>query len=239
MSLQRCAGASAGTVVDGRLIASCPLLPLRTKDGLHPCRFCGRTFDQMRVSAHEGICGKLQKVNRPAFSSKQQRIGDLAQQNSDNASLVAFFQSLLGGAGGVNTTRLPRHLQASGIRTWNGLRTAPGQQNVGALSRMEVQRLQQRDLTPEDYELLLRLDESVETKERRLSVSDCDALPVPASSVSWAGESCGVCLSDFEVNDEVRALPCCSHVFHSSCIRQWLTGTRATCPLDKLEVRLG
>lgn len=45
---------------------------------------------------------------------------------------------------------------------------------------------------------------------------------------------CMVCLSDFEHGEEVRKLPC-GHVFHSSCIDEWLR--RCTdCPICKANV---
>mmetsp|Transcript_89878 Transcript_89878/g.159915 ORF Transcript_89878/g.159915 Transcript_89878/m.159915 type:complete len:447 (+) Transcript_89878:91-1431(+) len=47
-------------------------------------------------------------------------------------------------------------------------------------------------------------------------------------------EQCMVCLSDFDAEDKVRRLPC-GHVFHSSCIDEWLR--RCTdCPICKTNV---
>ncbi|KAJ5666274.1 uncharacterized protein N7477_008722 [Penicillium maclennaniae] len=45
------------------------------------------------------------------------------------------------------------------------------------------------------------------------------------------GERCLICLSDYEVADEVRELNKCKHVFHKDCIDQWLTTGRNSCPL--------
>ncbi|KAJ5542369.1 hypothetical protein N7535_004789 [Penicillium sp. DV-2018c] len=45
------------------------------------------------------------------------------------------------------------------------------------------------------------------------------------------GERCLICLSDYEVADEVRQLGTCKHVFHQECIDQWLTTGRNSCPL--------
>lgn len=41
---------------------------------------------------------------------------------------------------------------------------------------------------------------------------------------------CAVCLSPFEVSDELRLLPSCRHAFHSHCIDTWLR-SNLTCPL--------
>ncbi|XP_027173314.1 RING-H2 finger protein ATL51-like [Coffea eugenioides] len=45
---------------------------------------------------------------------------------------------------------------------------------------------------------------------------------------------CAVCLSEFNVGDEVRVLPECTHTFHGSCIDKWLHSHR-NCPLCRAE----
>ncbi|XP_030451601.2 RING-H2 finger protein ATL57 [Syzygium oleosum] len=41
---------------------------------------------------------------------------------------------------------------------------------------------------------------------------------------------CAVCLSDFEEEEVVKAIPWCSHVFHAECIDRWLCA-HASCPV--------
>ncbi|PYH90823.1 RING finger protein [Aspergillus ellipticus CBS 707.79] len=45
------------------------------------------------------------------------------------------------------------------------------------------------------------------------------------------GERCLICLSDYEVAEELRQLNKCQHLFHRDCIDQWLTTGRNSCPL--------
>lgn len=89
-----------------------------------------------------------------------------------------------------------------------------------------------RELTPEDYDLLLHLDESIE--RRAASRFSVDSLPRAWAS-DFLGESCTVCLGAFEEGDSVAALPC-KHFFHRSCIERWLTERRPVCPLCSSEV---
>ena len=104
--------------------------------------------------------------------------------------------------------------------------------------------LQHRDITPEDYDTLRRLDSRVQP--RTLSVHKLertcpswkievgsDSAPAaygrtsaaPATPrVSGLGEHvtehscCSICLDKFCVDERVRRLPCCRHLFHKVCI---------------------
>ncbi|EAW13953.1 RING finger protein [Aspergillus clavatus NRRL 1] len=49
------------------------------------------------------------------------------------------------------------------------------------------------------------------------------------------GDRCLICLSDYEVAEEVRQLTKCKHVYHRDCIDQWLTTGRNSCPLCRGE----
>lgn len=92
--------------------------------------------------------------------------------------------------------------------------------------------LQNRELTPEDYELLLLLDESVEKKKvSKDTFKSFDAavltedLPV----------DCPICMSPMSAGEKVTTLPC-SHQYHTPCIEQWLTMSSPNCPLDGLSL---
>ncbi|PSS24273.1 E3 ubiquitin-protein like [Actinidia chinensis var. chinensis] len=45
------------------------------------------------------------------------------------------------------------------------------------------------------------------------------------------GESCAVCLYEFEAGEEIRWLTNCKHIFHRSCVDRWMDHDRNTCPL--------
>lgn len=42
--------------------------------------------------------------------------------------------------------------------------------------------------------------------------------------------TCAVCLSDFEINEFVQKMMFCEHIFHASCVKEWLK-LNTSCPL--------
>eukprot|EP00050_Salpingoeca_kvevrii_P008179 m.301302 g.301302 ORF g.301302 m.301302 type:complete len:354 (-) comp14711_c0_seq1:183-1244(-) len=93
--------------------------------------------------------------------------------------------------------------------------------------------LQTRDITPEDYELLLTLDESIKPKTTNKSV--LESLPTTTLTEALVNEVCMVCMDDFVAGDKVTTLPC-KHRFHAPCIQTWLANQSVNCPLDGLPV---
>lgn len=95
--------------------------------------------------------------------------------------------------------------------------------------------LQHRELTPEDYELLLLLDNSVAPKTVSSSVLE----KIPSLTIEKLGlslsEVCSICMEQYESNVLVKKLAC-EHVFHSSCIDHWLLNSSQNCPLDGLAI---
>ncbi|XP_028394944.1 uncharacterized protein LOC114519084 [Dendronephthya gigantea] len=93
--------------------------------------------------------------------------------------------------------------------------------------------LQDREITPEDYDLLLRLDASVPTKtvseERIASLKHEEVLE------QHVADSCGVCMEDYQIGETRKILPC-KHVFHANCIDTWLRHNSTKCPLDNTEI---
>lgn len=95
------------------------------------------------------------------------------------------------------------------------------------LTPVEVYSLLSREILPEDYELLLRLDEAV--VKPTVSVDSFKCLSTVACE-HFMGGKCSVCLCAFEEQDSVAALPC-QHRFHRACLLRWLSECRQTCPL--------
>ncbi|CAE7230647.1 PJA1 [Symbiodinium sp. CCMP2592] len=95
------------------------------------------------------------------------------------------------------------------------------------LTSVEVFDLLSREITPDDYELLLRLDRAVAPP---VASSDrIEALPnlLPAD---FSGGVCSICLMPFQEDSNVTAMSC-KHQFHRGCISKWLAECRKTCPL--------
>ena len=87
--------------------------------------------------------------------------------------------------------------------------------------------LQTRELSPEDYDLLLRLDDVVQKKN---VLDSAAAAALPERNATYADEECAICLAELPLRTSVVALSCCGRAFHPGCIREWLTKSRNACP---------
>lgn len=100
-----------------------------------------------------------------------------------------------------------------------------------------------RDFTEEDYEALLKLDESNKPKSfltakeleaiPRKYLNRCDILGIKRRKTN---ETCCICCNRFVNGDYVRVLPGCGHIFHTFCIDPWLS-TSTLCPVDRKDLR--
>lgn len=110
--------------------------------------------------------------------------------------------------------------------------------NAGTSSGLTYQQildLQTRELTPEDYELLLILDESVPKKTlKQNQISNFKTFILNALS-DINVELCAVCMDMFQIGEELKKLKC-NHIFHSECINNWLSSYSTTCPIDGLSL---
>lgn len=116
-----------------------------------------------------------------------------------------------------------------------GLRRGPADENgyhdvvlACGLMQEEIIELMYRDLNPEDFETLNKLDERL--PRRNIVQHDLmDGLPRRIASECNCSE-CGVCLAELDPGARVVQLPC-GHAFHPACISRWLTQCKNTCPL--------
>ncbi|CAF0731746.1 unnamed protein product [Adineta ricciae] len=91
--------------------------------------------------------------------------------------------------------------------------------------------MQNRDLSPEDYEMLLRLDERVQRKTVNTSI--LDTLPTVSANETHLDDQCTICMETYTLGQELKLLPC-KHIFHSNCIETYLKDFSIQCPLDNL-----
>lgn len=96
------------------------------------------------------------------------------------------------------------------------------------LRQEEVLDIMFREIKPEDFELLSKLDESV-PKRNTVQRSLVEDLPQVLAR-DCAVEECGVCLAQLPPKVRVAKLPC-QHAFHLECIGKWLTQCKNACPL--------
>ena len=92
-----------------------------------------------------------------------------------------------------------------------------------------------RDITEEDYDLLLQLDNNGAQIGSELTEDTVKSFPLERVRVNSRllapGVQCRVCLSAYSVGHFVRRLPC-DHKFHKECIDNWLLHQHARCPVD-------
>lgn len=93
--------------------------------------------------------------------------------------------------------------------------------------------LQDREVTPEDYDFLLKLDELIPKKT--VSEECLGRLKEDTVDGSHVEDICGICMENYEIGQIRKILPC-QHMFHANCIEQWLSQSSTKCPLDGLEI---
>lgn len=93
--------------------------------------------------------------------------------------------------------------------------------------------IQHREITPEDYEYLSRLDEMIKKKTVNEKILSGLRVEIVTSDLIDADDLCGVCMEPYALDEERKYLPC-GHKFHSDCIDQWLSKESNCCPIDKI-----
>lgn len=118
-------------------------------------------------------------------------------------------------------TREERELQRA-------IQASRNEQHASGLTYAQLEELMSRDLTPEDYEMLLRLDSQV--KPKTVQKTTLDALQETRLENDVPDSCCVICMCSFDKDQMVKHLPC-SHFFHVGCIVPWLQGHSQNCPL--------
>ena len=108
-------------------------------------------------------------------------------------------------------------------------RKTPASISSCGLTKAQIRALQSRELTPEDYDILLKLDESVEKRDV-MSESEVARLLVESTFDADEEAECSICMCDCECGEAVVRLAC-SHVFHGPCLKKWAMRGRHTCPM--------
>lgn len=99
------------------------------------------------------------------------------------------------------------------------------------LTYRQILEIQTRELTPEDYELLLILDESIPKKTLKTEQISNFTTFIIKDLTTIDFELCVVCMEMFQTDEELTKLKC-NHIFHSNCINNWLSSYSTTCPVD-------
>lgn len=121
-----------------------------------------------------------------------------------------------------------------------------------------LRQLERREIAPEDYDLLGRLDEGLKPKTlgrehlqgfatsiyRRpfMRIENTNASELlrfgaasPARCAPNSVDLCSICRVEYEDGDNLRMLPC-GHSFHRDCIDRWLMSSATTCPSCKQDL---
>ncbi|KAE8717653.1 RING-H2 finger protein ATL1 [Hibiscus syriacus] len=89
-----------------------------------------------------------------------------------------------------------------------------------------------------DDPLMAYSPEEIERQHRGLDESVIRRIPIfrfDKESREGSLCECAVCLNKFEVDEKLRMIPNCSHVFHIDCIDVWLQNN-ANCPLCRTSI---
>lgn len=173
-----------------------------------------------------------------------------------SACMCATAQFLFGIFNGTSTTtptaaartQTRQQQREEQFRTWarrlNRQRVQQGERPLSLASLRLVMR--GRDITGNDYEALLRMEEEAGPAMHALlqsmgaTLEEINRCPVRTlaehddllqHSPEKEPPHCAVCLETYELGNQVRTIPC-FHTFHTDCIDPWLT-QKAVCPVCK------
>ena len=95
-----------------------------------------------------------------------------------------------------------------------------------------LQELQVREITPDDYDLLMALHSKPATKT--LDAAQLASVTETFRMHTTETDTCTVCLGPMSAGDELCRLACAGrHTFHRHCIVEWLRTASCRCPVDQ------
>ncbi|XP_060062476.1 uncharacterized protein LOC132543037 [Ylistrum balloti] len=104
------------------------------------------------------------------------------------------------------------------------------------LPQAVAESLANREISENDYDLLMQLDSNTSTQQSDIPESVVNSFPLEKvrenGPLLAPGMQCRVCLRGYQVGQFVRKLPRCKHKFHRDCIDNWLLHSHSTCPVD-------
>eukprot|EP00210_Caulerpa_lentillifera_P002038 g1953.t1 len=99
-----------------------------------------------------------------------------------------------------------------------------------------------RDFDGNDYEILSRLDDSVESKkgadDKIINKIDLCSFTPEGNALAFASpmeSRCPICLENFTSGAELRVMPC-RHKYHRCCLDKWLK-INAVCPICNMNIK--
>lgn len=99
----------------------------------------------------------------------------------------------------------------------------------------------------------MKIVEEVKTEKEEMKAGEVKKAPKKDDSLDFIDEllnnvepkdmkkqlerfpDCSICFTSFKVEEDIRIMPICRHIFHMSCIDSWLK-IKGTCPMDNTQV---
>lgn len=208
----------------------------------------GNTIIHIKYNLYKKIVGQLMKAYVP-FNQRlrhEQAPNRVDSRHQITAEFLAenkkFFKSIRKldmkintNTTSMNNTRTTQHRQDPQVVTANSINSAHRTVFDDPEYLEFLIQLQHREITPEDYEFLTRLDERIKKRTTDEAILAKLRTETIAEDSADDDESCGICLDSYLVGHKVKYLPC-GHRFHAECIDSWLKNQSINCPLDNLPI---